>query len=406
MAQFKYTAKNAKGEAVTGQIEAENRAAAADQLLGRELYITALEEVKPAEDIVGAINKLLSRVTKKDLAIFLRQLSILISAAVPLVQALKILSEQTQNKVLRQALLDVHREVEGGMKFSLALERYQNIFSSYFINMVRSGETSGRMEEILGYLADQEEKDYELQGKIIGALIYPGFIVTAMFGGGFFMLAVVLPKMLKMFEDLGATSQLPFATRMLMLLSTVARSYWWAVILAIIGFAVFLRWYLRTEEGKRQFDIIKLKTPVFGLLFQYLYIIRFARSFNTILVGGITIPQGLRIVRTVVGNSIFEKLLDDTIKEVEEGNPMSDVFAKNKYVPTMVTQMLSVGEQTGRLDDVLEKITNFYSREINSVIEVVLKLVEPVIMIVLGLGVGLLVAGVILPMMNLASAVE
>lgn len=403
--QFKYTAKDARGETMTGQIEAENQAAAADQLLGRDLVITALSEVKQSEDIIGMVSTLFARVTKKDLSIFLRQLSILVSAAVPLVQALKILSEQTPNPTLRKALVDIHAEVEGGTKFSLSLERYPNIFSSYFINMVRSGETSGRMEEIMGYLADQEEKDYELQGKIIGALVYPGFIITALFGGSFFMLAVVLPKMLAMFEELGATAELPTATRMLMFLSTVARSYWWLVILGIIAIAFFFRWYIKTEEGRKQFDMIKLRAPVFGVLFKYLYVIRFSRSFNTILVGGITIPQGLRIVKTVIGNSIFEKLIDDTIKEVEEGNPMSDVFAKNPYVPTMVTQMLSVGEQTGRLDDVLEKITSFYSREINGVIEVTLKLVEPVIMIILGLGVGLLVAGVILPMMNLASAV-
>lgn len=404
--QFKYTAKDKSGENVTGQIDAESQSAAADQLIARELYITALSEVKPSEDIIGLVRKFFSRVTKKDLAIFLRQLSILVSAAVPLVRALNILSEQTPNRVLRETLVDVHREVEGGMKFSLTLERYPAIFSPYFINMVRSGETSGRMEEILGYLADQEEKDYELQGKIVGALVYPGFIITALLGGGFFMLAVILPKMLKMFEELGATSQLPLATRALMVLSKIAQSYWWLVITGIVALAFVFRWYIKTEGGRKQFDIIKLKAPVFGLLFQYLYIIRFSRSFNTVLVGGITIPQGLRIVRSVIGNSIFEKLIDETVKEVEEGNPMSEVFAKNKYVPTMVTQMLAVGEQTGRLDAVLEKITNFYSREINGVIEITLKMVEPVIMIVLGVGVGFLVAGVILPMMNLASAVQ
>lgn len=404
MAQFRYTAKNSKGDAVAGEIEAESKSTAADQLLGRELYITLLSEVKPSEDIIATIRKFFRHVTKKDLAIFLRQLSILISAAVPLVQALRLLSEQTQNKTLREALIDIHAEVEGGMKFSLTLERYEYIFSNYFINMVRSGETSGRLEEILNYLADQEEKDYELQSKIIGALVYPGFIMCAMFAGAFFMMAVILPKMLAMFDSLGADVQLPLATRALKAISTVAHNYWWAVILAIIAFAMFFRWYLRTQKGRRQFDIVKLKAPVFGLLFQYLYIIRFARSFNTVLVGGITIPQGLRIVRSVIGNSIFEKLLDETVKEVEEGNPMSGVFAKNKYVPTMVTQMLSVGEQTGRLDDVLEKITNFYSREINGVIEIALKLVEPAIMIILGIGVGFLVAGVVMPMFNLASA--
>jgi len=404
--QYKYSAKNKQTEDVSGVIDAENENAAADQLMERELYITSLQEISPERDIGALVSGFFQKVTKKDLAIFLRQLSILISASVPLVQALRLLSGQVDNPTLRKALVEIVTEVEGGTKLSLALERYEDLFSSYFVNMVRSGETSGRLEEILNYLADQEEKDYELQSKVIGALVYPGFIMTVMIGGGAFMLVFVLPKMLAMFTDLGATAVLPPITKFLILLTVIARSYWWVVILAIIALILIVRHYLKTETGRLFFDKIQLRVPVLGLLFQYLYLIRFSRSFNTILVGGITIPQGLRIVRTVIGNSVYEQLIDDTIKEVEEGNPMSAVFAKNKYVPTMVTQMISVGEQTGRLDDVLSKITEFYSREINGLIEVALKLVEPAIMVILGIGVGFLVAGVILPMFDLASSVQ
>ncbi|MDO8571615.1 MAG: type II secretion system F family protein, partial [bacterium] len=349
MAQFKYVAKNKQNEPVVGVIDADSESVAADQLMGRELFITSLHQVKRGEDVMEVINKLFGGVNKKEIAIFLRQLSILISAAVPLVQALKLLSEQIPNKTLREAIADVYNDVEGGTKFSTALEKYEDTFSSYFINMVKSGETSGRLEEILNYLADQQEKDYELQSKITGALVYPGFIMTVMLGGGGFMLVFVLPKMLAMFTELGATGDLPPVTQFLIFISSAARSYWWLVLLGLFGAFVAAKTYMKSEEGKHFFDVFKLKIPVIGKLLQYMYLIRFSRSFSTILVGGITIPQGLRIVRSVIGNSVYEKLIDETIKEVEEGNPMSGVFAKNKYVPTMVTQMLSVGEQTGRL---------------------------------------------------------
>lgn len=404
--QYKYSAKNKQNEDISGVIDAENEGAAADQLMERELFITSLQEVSAQRDIGALITGFFQKVSKKDLAIFLRQLSILISAAVPLVQALTILSHQVENPLLKKALGEVVTDVEGGMKLSSSLERYEEMFSSYFINMVRSGETSGRLEDILNYLADQEEKDYELQSKVIGALVYPGFIMSIMFLGGTFMLLFVLPKMLAMFTDLGATAQLPPITKFLIFLTVVARSYWWVVLLGLIVLVVAVQRYLKTETGRLFFDQVKLRVPVLGQLFQYLYLIRFSRSFNTILVGGITIPQGLRIVRSVIGNSVYEQLIDDTIKEVEEGNPMSEVFAKSKYIPNMMTQMLSVGEQTGRLDDVLTKITAFYSREINGLIEVALKLVEPAIMVILGIGVGMLVAGIILPMFDLASSVQ
>ncbi len=404
--QYKYSAKNKQNEEVSGVIDAENESNAADQLMERELYITALQEVSPQRDIGALISEFFQKVTKKDLAIFLRQLSILISAAVPLVQALKILSDQVENPVLRKALAEIVTDVEGGMKLSMSLEKYENLFSSYFINMVRSGETSGRLEEILNYLADQEEKDYELQSKVIGALVYPGFIMTVMMLGGVFMLLFVLPKMLAMFTELGAEAAIPPITKFLIFLTVVARSYWWVVLLTLFALIFTVRYYMKTDYGRLFLDKFKLKVPVLGQLFQYLYLIRFSRSFNTILVGGITIPQGLRIVRTVIGNSVYEQLIDETIKEVEEGNPMSAVFAKNKYIPTMVTQMISVGEQTGRLDDVLQKITDFYSREINGLIEVALKLIEPIIMVILGIAVGFLVAGIILPMFDLSSSVQ
>ncbi|MDO8571252.1 MAG: type II secretion system F family protein [bacterium] len=401
--RFQYKAKNSRNETIGGSIEADSESRAADQLLQRELIVISLKEIKGAGGGLAFFKRFSERVSKKDLAIFLRQLSILISAAVPLVQALRILSEQATNPGLKAALVDVVTDVEGGTKLSNALERYEHIFNDYFINMVKSGETSGRLDEILNYLADQQEKDYELQSKINGAMAYPIFIIGIMTVAAIVMMTFVLPKMLAMFTELGPDVVLPLTTRMLIATSSFSQKFWWLIVIGLVGGMFAFRTYVKTPAGKRVYDFIKLKIPIFGDLLRYVYLVRFSRSLNTILIGGVTIPVGLKIVKNVVGNAVFEDLIAETLKEVEDGNPISTVFMKSKEIPSMVSQMLSVGEQTGRLDDVLDKITQFYVREVNAMIETTIKLIEPAIMVVLGLGVGVMVSGILLPMYTLTS---
>ncbi|MBI2484206.1 type II secretion system F family protein [Candidatus Uhrbacteria bacterium] len=403
MPQYTYKARNRADAIVEGAIDADSKDNAASQLMDRELVVTSLEEIKKQSNVIEAINKFFNTVSKKDLAIFLRQLSILISAAIPLVQALRILSNQAENQTLQKALREIVDEVEGGTKLSLALERYPKVFGTFFINMIKSGETSGKLDDTLNYLADQQEKDYELQSKIVGAMTYPIFIISLLIVAAFVMMTFVLPKMLTMFTELGPDVVLPLTTRILIGTTDFFQAFWWLILFGAIGLGVGAGYYGRTPEGKRMFDTAKLKIPIFGDLFKYIYLVRFTRSFSTILVGGITVPQGLRVVRDVIGNAVYEDLIDQTIKAVEDGNPVSSVFAKSKYVPSLVSQMLSVGEQTGRLDDVLDKVTSFYVREINAMIENVISLIEPVIMVLLGLGVGVMVAGILLPMYTLTS---
>lgn len=400
--KYHYRAKNRNNEDIEGLIEAESESRAAELLLERQLAVTELKEEKSG-DFMQMISRFFTRVSKKELAIFLRQLSILVSAAVPLVQALKILSEQTASGALKEALADVVNEVEGGTKLSTALSRYPHAFNSYFVNMIKSGETSGRLDEIMNYLADQQEKEYELQSKLIGALSYPIFIIIMMFIASFVMMVWVLPKMLTMFTEMGPDVRLPIATRILIGTSGFFQNFWWLIILIVIGALVAFTMYVRTSAGRYVLHFILLKLPVFGKLFTYVALVRFSRSLNTILVGGITIPIGLRVVRDVVGNAVYEDLITQTIREVEDGNPISTAFAKSREVPSMVTHMLSVGEQTGRLDDVLEKVSAFYMREVTVMLENVISLIEPAIMVLLGLGVGVMVAGILLPMYSLSS---
>ncbi len=404
MPRFQYKARNKKNDPIEGIIDADSQSGAADLLLERELIVTSLEEIKAAAGLFF-LKSLFNKVSKKDLAIFLRQLAILISAAIPLVQALRILAEQANKSVLREALLDIVQEVEGGTKLSVAFARFPTIFSNFFVNMVRSGETSGKLDEILNYLADQQERDYELQSKLIGALSYPIFIICVMFLAGFVMMVFVLPKMLTMFTELGPDVKLPMTTQILINVTGFVSKFWYVVVAAVVGGAVGLRIYAKTAKGRKMLDYMKMRIPIIGMLLRYIAVIRFTRSFSTILVGGVTVPAGLRIVRDVVGNAVFEDLLAQTIREVEDGNPVSATFMKSKDMPKMVAQMMAVGEQTGRLDDVLEKITQFYVREVNATIETVISLIEPAIMVLLGVGVAIIVSGILLPMYTITAQV-
>ncbi len=399
---FRYKAKNRNNEQIEGLLDAESESRAAEMLLERQLAVIELKEIQTS-GIMQFLGTFFLRVSKKDLAIFLRQLSILVSAAVPLVNALKILAEQSAKGGLKEALGDVVNEVEGGTKLSVALNKYPSLFNSYFVNMIKSGETSGRLDEIMNYLADQQEKDYELQSKLVGALSYPIFIIIMMVIASFVMFVFVLPKMLTMFTDMGPGVELPIATRMLIGTSWFFTHFWWLIILIVLGGIIGFSLYVRTPGGRYVAHYVLLKLPVFGKLFTYVSLVRFSRSLGTILVGGITIPMGLRVVRDIVGNAVYEDVITQTIKEVEDGNPVSTAFARSHEVPPMVTHMISVGEQTGRLDDVLDKVSKFYGREVDVMLENVISLIEPVIMVLLGLGVGVMVAGILLPMYTLSS---
>ena len=269
--------------------------------------------------------------------------------------------------------------------------------------MIRAGETSGKLEESLNYLADESEKDYDMMSKVKGAMIYPIFVLVGLSAVGTAMMIFVVPKLTNILTETGA--ELPFATRVLIGTSGFFQDFWWAIVI-LMGGAVFGFKFLRNnEKGRRYLDYIKLKLPIFGKLFQRIHLVRFTRSMNTLIVGGVTITEGLRIASEVVSNEIYKELIEKTIKEVEEGNSISSVFADSNEIPKMVSQMMSIGEKTGKLDIVLARITEFYSREIDNIVANLMVLMEPIIMVVMGLAVGIMVAAIILPMYNMASNV-
>jgi len=255
---------------------------------------------------------------------------------------------------------------------------------------------------VLNYLADEMEKDYDMTSKIKGAMIYPAFVLCSLIIVGIVVMIFIVPKLTSILTESGA--RLPLTTRILIGTSGFMQKYWWLLIVIAAALIASFRWYIKKPWGRRQIDYIKLKLPIFGHLFQLIYLVRFTRSMNTLIVGGVTIDDSLKVAAEVVDNKIYQELIKETIKEVEDGNSISSVFINSSTIPKMVSQMLNIGEKTGKMDVILEKITNFYGREISTIVANLMTLMEPLIMVVMGVAVGMMVAAVILPMYNLASS--
>jgi type IV pilus assembly protein PilC len=340
-------------------------------------------------------------VRSKDLVIFVRQFSVLISANVTLSDALKMLSDQAGDKYLKKIISEVASGVEGGVRLSDAFAKHPKVFSKFFINVIRSGETSGKLDEVLNYLADEMEKDYDLNGKIKGAMIYPVFIFVGLLVVGVVMMIFVVPKLIDMVAQTGG--ELPVTTRALVVISDFLIHFWLLIALILVGLAVAFVNFKKTKQGKMMIDSLVLKLPIFGNLLNKIYLVRFFRSLKTLIIGGSTVTNGLRIAVGVIDNNLYQELINKTIKEVEDGNSISSVFAQNKeIIPEIVPQMISVGEKTGRLDFVLEKIVNFYTREINTIVANLMSLMEPIVIVVMGVGVLLMMLAIVAPMYQMS----
>lgn len=397
---YKYKARASNGQTVSGLVEATNENFAMEILEEKGLAIVNLSE--QGSSFFDSILSFFHRIKPKDIVIFSRQFSVLISASVTLVQALKILGEQMDNIKFRTVVAEIADEIDGGARLSDSLAKRPEVFSNFYVNVVRSGETSGKLDEVLNYLADELEKDYDMMSKIKGAMMYPAFIISGLCIVGVFMMVSVVPKLTAVITETGG--ELPLPTKILIAISDFLGNTWYILIVVVIALFFFLRRFMKTPAGKSLFDRLLLHLPVFGKLFQRIYLVRFTRSLQTLIVGGVNISKGLTITAEVVTNDVYKKLIEETIKEVEDGNSITSVFEKSEQIPKMVSQMMSIGEKSGRLDVVLGRITDFYTREINNIINNLMSLLEPIIMVVMGIGVGLMVAAIMLPMYKMASS--
>lgn len=402
MPVYYYKAKDKSGAAVDGVMDAISVEAVANILMAKKMTVLDIS-LQPRRGAISIFNSIFNKkVPVKDLVIFFRQLAVMLDANMPLVRALRILIKQTQNEYFRGVIAGLADEVDGGNTLSAAMEFYEDIFSKFFINIVRSGETSGRLSEVMSYLADQKEKDYDLEARVKGAMMYPVFIICVLLVVGFIVIAFVVPNITAVLIESGAA--LPLITKILIGGSDLLRAYWLLIVLVVAALIGIVMYEIKTPAGRALWDQLKLKIPIFGDIFRNIYIVRICRSFATLVKGGVPIAVSLGIVREVVDNAVFEEILTEASKSVEEGNQISESFFNSPVIPAIMSQMISVGEESGKLEEILERIAEFYSREIDNTVRNLSNLIEPVIMVFLGAVVGLFIAAVILPMWQLSSA--
>ena len=329
MALFDYKAKDREGNAASGAVEAPSENVAQDVLRDKGLIVLGITE-RTRITLFQSTFGFLKRVPRKDVVLFSRQLAVLISATVPIVQALRILVKQQKNINFKIIISEIADEVDGGARLSETLKRYPQVFSSFFIHMIRSGETTGKLDETLNYLADQQEKDYDLASKIKGAMIYPAFIVSGMLAVGVLMMIFVLPQLTDVLQQGGA--ELPWSTKLVMGSSAFLQTKWWLVLLILIILVAGYSLFNRNPVGRRKIDEVKMRLPIFGLIYQNIYLVRFSRSLSTLLVSGVTLTRSLEIVSDIIGNLVYKELIEETIKEVEAGKSIAAVFLKSKAV--------------------------------------------------------------------------
>ena len=399
--KFIYQARNREGQSKQGVVVAQDRVKAEQLLAENGLIITNLQVQE--ENLLDRYNPFGKSVSNKDLVLFSRQLSTLISARVPILQSLRILENQTLNKRLNFIIRDLTTSIENGESFSLALAKHPDVFGNIYVSLVKSGEVSGSLNRSLVYLADQLEKDYALRSKVKSSLTYPSFVIGTLVVVGILMFKFVLPKLTVVLKEQGG--DLPTVSKVLIKFTDFFDQYWY-IVLILFGVALVAgKTYVGTTPGRYQWDRLKLSVPIFKEIFMEIYLSRFSRNLSTLVAGGIPIIQALKIIADLIGNVIYHDIIAEAAEKLATGKSVSEALSGHKEFPILVTQMVRVGEQTAKLDEILGKLADFYEKEVDAKVSTLTTLLEPVIMIILGLGVGALVAGILLPIYNLASTV-
>lgn len=394
--KFNYQARNKEGEIQSGTIEASSKEGAVALLQKNKLFVTAIEDAGAAPFLTRNI-KLFDFVSAKEVVIFSRQLAIMFKAKVPLVEALDVLAMQIKNRNLKEKVIKISEEVEAGTSFSQALAGFPNVFSPFYVSMVRSGEASGTLSESLSYLADHLEREYHLMSRLKGALIYPAIIVLMMIVIFLLITVFVVPQLTAVLEESG--QELPFITKIVISLSKIIRTFGLGIFLGLLGIIAGLIYYLRGVEGKKFRDRALLRLPVMGNFLKIVYVSRFAENLGTLISGGIPISKSLEITAEIVGNSVYKTVIIETVDKVRKGESINSILSKYPDVfPPVFTQMVMVGEKTGALDITLLNVVEFYKKEVDREIENVFSLLEPVLIIFLGVVVGGLIGAVLLPL--------
>jgi type IV pilus assembly protein PilC len=400
---FTYRVRDRGGQVVTGQLIADSETLALARL--REQGYSPLEIKKQSARGSGLNMQLTPKKVKlKELAVFSRQFATMINSGLPILRALAILSEQTSNSEFKRILTECRLDVERGASLSAAMAKHPKPFNDLFVSMIRSGETGGSLDNTLIRLAETLEKEVKLRGKIKSAMTYPiavvGLVVLIMSA----MLLFVVPQFQTIYASLG--SKLPLPTRVLLAVSDAFKTYWYLVILAVIVARFAFRRYKKTEAGREMIDRIKLRVPVFGSLFHRTALARFSNTLSMLLRSGVPILQAFDIVSDTVGNKVIGKAITDVQASVREGESIAKPLANHPVFPPMVIQMISVGEETGQVDTMLEKVASFYEQEVEAAVDALTSLIEPLLIAVIGGAVGAAVVALYMPMFNIINLIK
>jgi type IV pilus assembly protein PilC len=332
--------------------------------------------------------------------IFTRQFATLLGAKVPLSDSLKSLYRQTNNVILREVVYDLYSDIDSGLSFSQSLERQKTIFSEFYINMIKSAEVTGRVEEVMGFLADYLEKEAHLMSKVRNALIYPITVIIVFIGVAILLLTVVLPQIQPIFEE--SNIELPLFTKILLGIGSFLANWWLAVIFGVVILIMIFMNYLRTSEGQAVSDDFLVRLPVLGNLFRRLYVARFAESFSVLIKGGVPVVQSIEVAGHTIDNILYREALHEVAEDVKKGDLLSRALEKQEaYFPPLVSQMVAVGETTGKLDELLGRIASFYSRQVEDIVGNLVELIQPILILGIGVLAGLLFASILIPLYSL-----
>lgn len=404
MATYRYVVKDKTGKTIKGLADAVSRDGAIQSLRAKGFIIISLEEERKLRFSFNILRKIKKKKVKiDDLVVFSRQLSTMVDAGIPLVTALDILAEQIENPMFRQVVSKIRDDVETGSSLSDALSKHTNVFSTLFINMVRAGESSGMLDEILDRVAGYLEKTSALQKKIKAALVYPAAVTIMAIAITVFLLIKVVPVFGDIYAGFGA--KLPVPTQIMINVSNFLRRYFYIAIAFIVLCIFFVNRYAKTDKGRVKLDGLKLKLPIFGVLARKVAVGKFTRTLSTLIRSGVPILSSLEIVSKTSGNSVVEMAVESVRTNVKEGEPIADPLARSRVFPPMVVRMVSVGEQTGELEKMLTKIADFYDEQVDAAVSGLTSLIEPLIIAFLGIVIGGIVICMFLPILKITTLV-
>ena len=402
MALYQYTAVDKDGNQRQGTVDAVTVDIAIAALQRRGLVIVRIDESK-AKSPFGSINmSMFSRVTNADVVMLSKQIATLFEAQVSALRAFRLLAAEARTQKLAEKLTEVGNDIQSGSSISAALSRHPDVFSSFYINMVRAGEESGKLDETFNFLAAYLDRNYAISQKAKNALIYPAFVMFTFLVVMILMMTMVIPNISSMLSEAG--QNIPITTRIVIGMSNFFTKYIVLILILVVVGAVFLYRYSLTETGRVVVSRARLQAPAIGPIYQKIFLARIADNLATMLKSGIQVLRGLEITGAVVGDPIYEKIMTDTAADVKGGMPLSEAFRRHPEIPGILVAMIKIGEETGNMGKILDTIAGFYRREVDGAIDTLVGLIEPIMIVVLAVGVAILLASVLMPIYNLASS--